>query len=422
MSNLILHGATAQPQTLAQATVFDTATGIKQNVVQMFWSMQQGFKSDGVTPNYTNFPVTFADTLWKRGQLYLQTWGPADWVSKVGWSANDICSGRYDSYFATQAGLIKTWAHPLFIRLMHEFNGSWTYYGPANPPNKPVGWTPDDHVRVWRYVVSFFRAQGATNITWVWCPNALSPAGSTSTTASDKLPAYYPGDDVVDWTAFDAYNWGAPRSSQWLSFSTICSGSTATASWIGDTYGTIARIAPSKPMMIAEFGCHNVGGDRVAWIKDALATTPVKYPLVRAINYYNVDLGDAGATWPLLTGDGTGAAWAAGIKAGPYAQQLFPMPPDLQPILPLQSATWGDPTRGLMIQLAQAQQSVAALQTAHISDADQHGADLAALADAWSKLDATRVLLASTQAAFTIATQTLRDTRQVLDSFRSLLG
>ena len=353
MTNLILQGATAQPQTLAQASAFDSLTGVKQNVVQMFWSMQDGYRTDG-SPRYTDFPVSFAEALWQKKQLYLHTWAPSDWRSKVGWTPDDIVGGKYDAYFNIQAGLLKNWAHPVFIRLMHEMNGWWTYYGPPNPPAKPVGWTPADFVRVWRYIVGYFKASGCSNITWVWCPNGLSPVGSVPATAADKLAAYYPGDDVVDWTGFDAYNWGAPKSTQWLSFNTICRGSLATQSWIGDTYGTVAKIAPDKPMMLAEFGCHNIGGNRVDWITDALAAV-VQLPLIRCINYYNVDNGTPGSTWPLLITDGTALAWAAGVRAGPYPQTgTYLMPPDMQPIKPMvRLDSWGDQVAPLQVQLAE---------------------------------------------------------------------
>jgi len=352
--NLLLHGATAQPQTLAQATVFDTVTGLKQNVVQMFWSMQQGNLADG-SPRYTSFPIAFATALWQKGQLYLHTWGTWDWVNKVNWTSADICAGRYDTYFRAQAKLLAAWKHPLFVRLNHEFNGTWSSWFTDGP----------SFVALWRHIVDLFRAEGATNITWVWCPNALAPKGSTATTASDKVAAYYPGDAYVDWTAFDAYNVGG-LGKTWVPFTDLVSSSPLVATWIGDTYGTIAALAPTKPMMLAEFGCNPVGGDKSLWLKDALAVIPVKFPLIRAINYYNVEMG--GNAWPLLTTDGTAAAWAAGIKAGPYAQN-FPMPPDGIPIKPL-SAQWGDPTAELRAQLALLDKANATLSAQNTGLAD----------------------------------------------------
>jgi hypothetical protein len=147
------------------------------------------------------------------------------------------------------------------------------------------------------------------------------------------------------------YNWGPAKGLPWLSLAQRLSGSPATNTWIGDTYATIQSIAPYRPMMLSEMGCHTAGGDRLAWLREALAAIPASYPQIRAVCYYNVQ--DGGALWPLLASDGSAQAWAAELRAGPYALSLPTMPPDLKPIVPLQSLqAWGDPLRDLTDQLA----------------------------------------------------------------------
>ena len=37
-----------------------------------------------------------------------------------------------------------------------------------------------------------------SNVSWVWCP-------TVGGFASGEAPAYYPGDDEVDWTCVDVY-------------------------------------------------------------------------------------------------------------------------------------------------------------------------------------------------------------------------
>jgi hypothetical protein len=39
--------------------------------------------------------------------------------------------------------------------------------------------------------------------------------------------------------------------------------------------------------MIAEFGSLAVGGDRLAWYRDALAALPVHYPRVKALLFFH---------------------------------------------------------------------------------------------------------------------------------------
>src|SRR5947208_885142 len=55
-------------------------------------------------------------------------------------------------------------------------------------------------------IVTIFRNQGADNVRWVWCPNAWAFNDGTA-------QQFYPGDDFVDWTCADGYNWapGRPR-------------------------------------------------------------------------------------------------------------------------------------------------------------------------------------------------------------------
>ena len=63
---------------------------------------------------------------------------------------------------------------------------------------------PGEFVAAWRHVVDIFRAQGATNVTWVWCPNIVGP--------KSQLTGLYPGDNYTDWVCMDGYNWGTDRT------------------------------------------------------------------------------------------------------------------------------------------------------------------------------------------------------------------
>jgi len=371
MTNLLLHGATAQPQTVLQAVTLDTQFGCRPNCVQMFWSAQQGTNTDG-TPKFTPFPISVAASLWTRGQLYLHTWAPSDWTTKTAWSPADILAGKYDAYLTSQARAIAAWAHPCFIRWCHEFNGSWALWN---------AWGPTQFVGVWQHVVDLFRTNNANNVTWIWGPNQVDPPGYSSTTAADKLAAWYPGSAYVDWLSWDAYNWGNARGGSWQSFAQI-----------NDlTYATLDALIPDKPMMLAEYGCNDTPGDKAAWITDALKQAPIRYPRLRALLYYPVV--PASGTWP-LTALST-AAYAAAIRAGPYAQQLAPMPPDSVPIRPL-STQWGDPT-DLTTQLNQATATITE-NVRMLASADiRHTADADSIAQLMSDLQAAQ------QSAFDVA-------------------
>jgi beta-mannanase len=83
---------------------------------------------------------------------------------------------------------------------------------------------------------------------------------------------YYPGDDVVDWTATSVLNYGPiAQWSRWWSFQEI----------FGTKYERLARFG--RPVMIAELGSLRVGGDRAAWYREALSDLPSRMPAVKAV-------------------------------------------------------------------------------------------------------------------------------------------
>ena len=96
---------------------------------------------------------------------------------------------------------------------------------------------------MWRHVHDVFTAQGATNVTWVWCPNIQGPK-------STSLAEMYPGDSYVDWTCVDGYNWGTDQGNEWQTFNQIFAGSSYNG-WY-NTYQLLQQLAPSKPIMIGE--------------------------------------------------------------------------------------------------------------------------------------------------------------------------
>ncbi|HUG27176.1 MAG TPA: hypothetical protein VMK53_02675, partial [Gemmatimonadales bacterium] len=75
--------------------------------------------------------------------------------------------------------------------------------------------------------------------------------------------------------------------SQWWSFDEI----------FGRHYERLAGYG--KPIMIAEFGTLAVGGERPAWYRAALADLPERYPLVRALLFFDVEA-DATITYQSL--------------------------------------------------------------------------------------------------------------------------
>lgn len=374
MPPLILHGATQPLSTVTSSQQFDTLTGVKQGVPHCAFPMQTGGK-------FNSFPVALADSFWQRGQLYCHTWGAWDHGTGVAWAAADVVAGKYDPYLHAQAALLKQWAHPFFLRLDHEMQ--W--------PGAPWFMMGDQYVAIWQHLVDLFRQDGATNATWVWCPNQIDPG-------RPAVDAWYPGDEYVDWVGFDAYNGAGARNSSWRSWAEVSDLS----------YSTLLALAPRKPMMIGEFASHDQGGNKAQWITEGFQYIATQQTAIRATSWFNKTNGLA--NWPLSAVDGSAAAYAAAIKAGPYAiAGTYPMPPGGRPIVPLYGAEWGGADAyDLAVKLGQANATIASRDLF-----------IAALQGGVTDLNAQ---LAARNAQYATATDALAAARTEADRWRIAAG
>ncbi|HEY8598884.1 MAG TPA: glycosyl hydrolase, partial [Thermomicrobiales bacterium] len=147
-----------------------------------------------------------------------------------------------------------------------------------------------------------FAAAGATNVTWVWCPNVVSAE-------TTPLAQLYPGDAYVDWVALDGYNWGGIRNEPWRSFAEI----------YGPSYTALRQLAPTKPIMIAEVASAEQGGDKAAWIRDALGVQlPARFPAIKAVAWFNWNDNNGTYTWPIESSAAASAAFGAAVGGSPY--------------------------------------------------------------------------------------------------------
>ncbi len=182
-----------------------------------------------------------------------------------------ILAGAYDSYIRSWARNLAQCQGTIWLRPFHEMNGDWYPWGGMVNGN-----TPDIFRQVWRYVRSVFKAEGAHNVTWIWCPYARSVPDSEA----NSLEHYFPGRDQVDWLGIDGYNWGATQSwSQWESFAEIFSA----------PYSRLVDLVPEKPIVIAEIGCAESGGDKADWIRDAFHQITSPFDKIRAVVWFQID-------------------------------------------------------------------------------------------------------------------------------------
>ena len=130
-----------------------------------------------------------------------------------------IADGVYDAQIVYLANWLKNFGRPVFLRIGFEFD-----YGP-NQYGGPSGYIP-----AYRHIVDVLRAEGVTNVAYVW-------QGLTANSGS----GFFPGADYVDWISFSAFSpGGAPPSTY--------------------TNGNMFKLAEihDKPVMIAEMATNGV--------------------------------------------------------------------------------------------------------------------------------------------------------------------
>lgn len=264
-----------------------TRARIRWGVYQIYWGAQRfehfldlAIDKFATSPDYVMFyrdlgrpfPADGVDVIRKRGaipsiSMELWHWGhrtegrtPTRYLQKIN-------EGEFDEYFESWARDAKAEGGPVLLRFGFEFNGDW------------FSWSgdPEAYVKAWRRAHDIFQRIGADNVQWVWAPNVTSVPDSPG----NNMHLYYPGDKYVDWVAVDGYNWGDHHDEwhTWQSCQEI----------FEPVLAEFDRRYPSRPVMIAEFGCvEDTPGRKGQWMKDALAWLTNK-TRVSAVIWFNLD-------------------------------------------------------------------------------------------------------------------------------------
>jgi mannan endo-1,4-beta-mannosidase len=291
----------APPWDMSGVTRFEEMIGKGLSVVEF----SSPFASCASSPcAFFPFPTVAMDNVRQYGAIPFFSWGsesiPWDTYkpSQPDFELSDVIAGSYDSYIRDFAEAARSWGHPFFLRFDWEMNGNWFPWGETVPGN-----APGEYIAAWRHVHDIFTSVGATNATWVWCPYA-DPFGRFG-----NLRGLYPGDAYVDWTCMDGYNWGQNLDNPhpWRSFGQI----------FDQTYEQIVKkIAPRKPMIVAEFASTPNGGHKALWIRDMFAKLPARYPRIRGIVWFNSV--ERGIDFALETSLTAVRAFATGIRRPIY--------------------------------------------------------------------------------------------------------
>lgn len=233
---------------------------------------------------------TYAQQSGKAIELTLQT--PLSRLSDSN-MIYEILNGEYDQFLSLYAKLIARYPNvTVLFRPLNEMNCDWCNYSAYYTSRDP-----QLYVELYRYLYNKFKGAGCSNIIWVWNPNEKSFPGYKWNDQS----LYYPGDEYVDVYGLTGYNTGTYYPAEiWRSFDEI--------------YEPIYKRAlqiNEKPMMITEFSCSSIGGDKVAWIND-MFTSLHKYDKIKVgIWWHAADLDEGALARPYFmdTPDGTLSAF-----------------------------------------------------------------------------------------------------------------
>jgi hypothetical protein len=172
-------------------------------------------------------------------------------------SLRKIVAGEFDADLRAWARDAAHFGSPILIEWGTEPNGSW--FGWNGKWNGGAGEGPRRFIAAYRHIVDLMRAEGADNLQWVWHVNWFDEPERKW----NAFEHYFPGKNYCDWVALSAYGPTTPR---------MRDGTESFAFKMHEAYPRLRKVAPGKPIIIAEFGCdlHNPRVEVARWAKGAL--------------------------------------------------------------------------------------------------------------------------------------------------------
>ncbi|MFI5843405.1 glycosyl hydrolase [Catenuloplanes sp. NPDC051500] len=228
-----------------------------------------------------------------RPRVLFLNWKPWD----ASWA--EIASGAADDYLDRLAEHINaSYDAQFFFTVHHE-------------PEEEVreragsGYTARDYREMFRHVVDRLRGRGVDNLVTVVVHMAYVPYVS-----EPWFEDLYPGDDVVDWVAWDTYAYSEQGQYGHGDFAELMNRtSDASPSWPG-FYNWAAERHPSKPLMVAEWGvwasAENPGHQ--ADFYRSVARQITDFPRIKALVHFDTPSDQRGRdSRPERTSDGLAA-------------------------------------------------------------------------------------------------------------------
>ena len=288
----LLTGTSDLPVLMGVYTGKDLQSSIEEVEALNSWLIENG--GSGITFAGDFLSITYnpswnveheLDSAWAQGFVpFLNLMPSGDWEGEwyVGGcsTAEGIAEGLCDGPISAFAGFYKSWVEKgggrrAFIAPLPEANGDWTSYASDG----------STFITAFKRIRWLFEAQGVprSSIRWVFAPNGWNDPEKPW----QAFENYYPGNDYADIVAFSSYNYGGcPADTPWRRWDTF---ETAMEPYLQ----RLRRLAPSKPIFIAQTGTVDVPDDpsdpsqtKSNWILDTFDRL-ANYPAVRGIIYFN---------------------------------------------------------------------------------------------------------------------------------------
>lgn len=171
-------------------------------------------------------------------------------------SLTNIIAGKFDADLRKWATQASQFPAAILIEWGTEPNGQWfSWNGRWN--GRAAG--PARYIEAYRHIVDVMRASGARNLQWVWHVNW----DDDPETRWNRMENYFPGDSYCDWLALSAYGALTPRAQdEPESF----------REEVDAAYSRLTKLAPGKPIIVAEFGSdiHYRKVSAASWARAAL--------------------------------------------------------------------------------------------------------------------------------------------------------
>lgn len=231
---------------------FEEAIGKPRAIRHWYWSVAP---LSGDAANFAAWSKTMPD-----GATLMLSFSPSYGANST---LDNVNAGKHDAYMAEWAKALKAYGKEVLLRPMWEDNGGWYWWRSGGDWDKA---RKEKYKLAFRRIVDTFRAEGASNVKFVWSPNVWgSGAGNPMLS--------YPGDAYVDWIGLDGYPFVGGRGDFYRTFKV--------------DYDALKGLG--KPLMVAETGI-SIWSDakRAEYVRNLLEyELPVRFPAFEAFVWFN---------------------------------------------------------------------------------------------------------------------------------------